>query len=65
MNNPSGNPIFYFETKDDNETPAYVPANSPDEIQSYLRNFSATGRGAINNAQSNYQTDPNDPLSIK
>ena len=64
MNNPSGNPIFYFQTKDDNETPAYVPANSPDEIQSYLRNFSATGRGAINNAQSNYQTDPNDPLSI-
>ena len=57
-NNPSGNPILYFQTKDDNEVPAYVPANSPDEIQSYLRNFNATGRGAINNAQSSAQEEP-------
>jgi len=55
MNNPSGNPIYYFQTKYDNEIPAYVPANSADEIQSYLRNFSTTGRGAINNAQSSIQ----------
>ena len=63
-NNKGKGPVILSDPKDRNSFPNYVPANDPKKIESYLRQLDKNSQGAINNAQINYQTDPNDPLSI-
>tara|TARA_B110000037_G_C17100742_1_gene497859 strand:+ start:287 stop:1867 length:1581 start_codon:yes stop_codon:yes gene_type:complete len=63
-NNKGKGPVILSDPKDGNSFPNYVPANDPKKIESYLRQLDKNSQGAINNAQINYQTDPNDPLSI-